>query len=153
MAGKVAAKRGDRAPELERIEELLEKLHREMLAHIQKEEQVLFPFIAQMDQDLIVTYPPAHACFHSVSFPIFMMEQEHESANHIIEELRRLTRGFEPPEWGCITHIALFAGIREFESELKQHVHLENDVLFPRPIRLQAQPHRKGHSTQRRPEH
>ena len=96
---------------------LLEKLHAEMLAHIQKEEQVLFPFIAQMDQDSIVTYPPAHACFRSVSFPIFMMEQEHESANHIMGELRNLTRGFEPPEWGCITHIALFAGIREFESD------------------------------------
>ena len=55
-----------------------------------------------------------------------MMEQEHESADHIMEELRNLTRGFEPPEWGCITHIALFAGIREFEADLKQHVHLEN---------------------------
>ena len=96
MAAKVAAKRGDRAPELERIAELLEKLHMEMLEHIQKEEQVLFPFIAQMDQDSVVTYPPAHACFRSVSFPIFMMEQEHESADHIMEELRNLTRGFEP---------------------------------------------------------
>jgi regulator of cell morphogenesis and NO signaling len=138
MAGKVAAKRGDRAPELERIAELLEKLHPEMLAHIQKEEQVLFPFIAQMDQDSIITFTPAHACFRSVSFPIFMMEQEHESANHIMEELRNLTRGFEPPEWGCITHIALFAGIRKFESDLKQHVHLENEVLFPRAIQMEA---------------
>jgi regulator of cell morphogenesis and NO signaling len=115
-----------------------------MLAHIHKEEQVLFPFIAQMDQDSVVTYPPAHACFRSVSFPIFMMEQEHESANHIMDELRCLTRGFEPPEWGCITHIALFAGIREFESELKQHVHLENDVLFPRAIQMEAELNRKG---------
>jgi len=144
MAGKIAAKRGDRAPELERIAELLEKLHREMLAHIHKEEQVLFPFIAQMDQDSVVTYPPAHACFRSVSFPIFMMEQEHESADHIMDELRNLTRGFEPPEWGCITHIALFAGIREFESELKQHVHLENDVLFPRAIQMEAELNRRG---------
>jgi regulator of cell morphogenesis and NO signaling len=144
MAGKVAAKRGDRAPELEQIEELLEKLRADMLDHIQKEEQVLFPFIAQMDQDSIVTYPPAHACFRSVSFPIFMMEQEHESADHIMEELRNLTRGFEPPEWGCITHIALFAGIREFESDLKQHVYLENDVLFPRAIQMEAELNRKG---------
>jgi regulator of cell morphogenesis and NO signaling len=116
----------------------------EMLEHIQKEERVLFPFIAQMDQDSVVTYPSAHACFRSVSFPIFMMEQEHESANHIMEELRNLTRGFEPPEWGCITHIALFAGIREFEADLKQHVHLENDVLFPRAIQMEAELNRKG---------
>jgi regulator of cell morphogenesis and NO signaling len=144
MAGKVAAKRGDRAPELEQIEELLEKLRADMLDHIQKEEQVLFPFIAQMDQDSIVTYPPAHACFRSVSFPIFMMEQKHVSANHIMDELRCLTRGFEPPEWACVTHIALFAGIREFESDLKQHVHLENDVLFPRAIQMEAELNRKG---------
>jgi regulator of cell morphogenesis and NO signaling len=73
-----------------------------------------------------------------------MMEQEHESANHIMDELRCLTRGFEPPEWGCITHIALFAGVRGFESELKQHVHLENDVLFPRAIQMEAELNRKG---------
>jgi regulator of cell morphogenesis and NO signaling len=146
MAGKVAAKRGDRAPELEQIEELLEKLHAEMLDHIQKEEQVLFPFIAQMDQDSIVTYPPAHACFRSVSFPIFMMEQEHESANHIMDELRNLTRGFQPPEWACVAHIALFGGIREFESDLKQHVHLENDVLFPRAIQMEGELNSRGQS-------
>ena len=80
MASKVAAKRGDRAPELAKVAELIEKLHNEMYAHIQKEEQVLFPFISQMDEESIVAYPPAHACFRSVAHPIFMMEQEHESA-------------------------------------------------------------------------
>ena len=136
-AGKVAAKRGDRAPVLERIAELLETLHAEMLAHIQKEEQVLFPLIAQMDQDSIIAHPPGHPCFRSVSFPISLMEQEHDSANHIMEELRNLTQGFEPPEWGCIAHIALFSGIREFESDLKQHIRLENEVLFPRAIQTE----------------
>lgn len=144
MAGKVVAKRGDRAPELGRVVELLEKLHADMLAHIQKEEQVLFPFIAQMDQDSILTYPPAHACFRSVSFPIFMMEQEHESAGHIVEDLCSITKGFEPPGWACITHIALFAGVRDFESDLKQHVHLENDVLFPRAIQMEAELNKRG---------
>ncbi len=136
MAAKVVTKKGDRAPELRRVTELLEKLHADMLAHIQKEEQVLFPFIAQLDRDSIITYPPAHACFRSVSFPISMMEQEHEAANHIMAELREITQGFEPPEWACVKHIALFAGICEFESDLRQHVHLENDVLFQRAIKL-----------------
>ena len=144
MAGRVAAKRGDRAPELERVVELLEKLHADMLVHIRKEEQVLFPFIAQMDQDSIITYPPAHACFRSVSSPIFMMQQEHESANRIMDELRKMTRGFEPPEWGCITHIALFAGIHDFETDLKQHVHLENEVLFPRAFKMEAELNSRG---------
>jgi regulator of cell morphogenesis and NO signaling len=139
MASKVAAKRGERAPELAKVAELIEKLHGEMYAHIQKEEQVLFPFIAQMDQESIIAYPPAHACFRSVAHPIFMMEQEHESANRIVAELIRLTNHFEPPSWACATHTALFFGLRDFEVDLRQHVHLENDVLFPRVIQLETE--------------
>jgi regulator of cell morphogenesis and NO signaling len=139
MASKVAAKLSDRAPELARISELIEKLHAEMHAHIQKEEQVLFPFISQMDQESIVAYPPAHACFRSVTHPIFMMEQEHESVDHIVTELSRLTDHFEAPGWACATHMALLSRLREFDSDLRQHVHLENDVLFPRAIQLEAE--------------
>ncbi len=76
-------------PELVKVAKLVEQLRSEMYAHIEKEEQVLFPFISQMDQDSIVSYPPAHACFRSVANPIFMMEQEHESAGHIMRELIR----------------------------------------------------------------
>ena len=139
MARKVAAKRGDRAPDLHAVANLIDKLHGEMHAHIEKEEQVLFPFISQMDQESIVAYPPAHACFRSVAHPIFMMEQEHESAGHIVAELIRLTNHFEPPLWACTTHIALFSGLRDFEANLRQHVHLENDVLFPRAIQLETE--------------
>jgi regulator of cell morphogenesis and NO signaling len=144
MARKVAAKRRDRAPELDQVVALIEELHSDLLAHIQKEEQVLFPFIAQMDQELVVNYPAGHACFRSVSFPIFMMEQEHETSSHIMEKLRAITSGFEPPQWACITHSALFAGICEFESDLKKHVHLENDVLFPRAIQMEAELNQRG---------
>ena len=144
MAQKLAAKRSDRAPELKNVEKLLEELRADMFAHIQKEEQVLFPFISQMDQDSIVAYPPAHACFRSVAHPVSKMMQEHESANRVVAELRRLTLGFQPPEWACATHIALFAGLNEFETDLKQHVHLENDVLFPRAIELEAELNNRG---------
>jgi regulator of cell morphogenesis and NO signaling len=139
MASKVAAMRRDRAPELTKVAELMEKLREEMHAHIEKEEQVLFPCIAQMDQESIVAYPPGHVCFRSVAHPIFMMEQEHESADHIVAHLVQLTNHFEPPAWACVTHIALLSGLREFESDLRQHVHLENDVLFPGAIQLEAQ--------------
>ena len=139
MALKLAATRGDRASELAKVAELIERLRGEMYTHIQKEEQVLFPFISQMDHESIVVYPPSHACFRSVTHPIFMMEQEHESADQIVAELIRLTNHFEPPSWACATHIALFSGLREFEADLKQHVHLENDVLFPRVIQLEAE--------------
>jgi regulator of cell morphogenesis and NO signaling len=139
LARKVAAKRGDRAPGLHTIAHLIEKLQVEMYAHIQKEEQVLFPFIAQMDQGSIVAYPSSRACFRSVAHPIFMMEQDHESAGHIISELISLTNHFESPSWACATHIALFSGLREFEFDLRQHVHLENDVLFPRAIQMESE--------------
>lgn len=139
MALKVAATRSNQAPELTKIAKLIEKLRDEMYAHIQKEEQVLFPFISQMDQESIVAYPPEHACFRSVTHPIFMMGQEHESADHILMELNRLTNHFEPPSWACATHIVLFSGLREFEAGFRQHVRLENDILFPRAIQLEAE--------------
>ncbi|MGO9777782.1 MAG: iron-sulfur cluster repair di-iron protein [Terracidiphilus sp.] len=144
MAQKLAAKRSDRAPELKNVVELLESLRADMFAHIQKEELILFPFIVQMEEVLLNNGAPAHACFRSVAQPISMMMQEHESANHIVAELRRLTVGFEPPEWACATHVALFSGLSEFESDLKQHVHLENDVLFPRAIELEAEQNSRG---------
>jgi regulator of cell morphogenesis and NO signaling len=139
LASKVAAKRSHRAPQLTKVAELIEKLRGEMYAHIQKEEQVLFPFISQMDQESIVVYPPTQACFRSVAHPIFMMEQEHESADHTMAELLRLTNHFQPPSWACGMHIALFSGLREFESDFRQHVHIENDVLFPRAMQLELE--------------
>jgi regulator of cell morphogenesis and NO signaling len=138
MAQTLADKRSDRAPVLRDIANQVEDLRADMFAHIQKEEQVLFPFIAQMDQKLIVAYPPDHACFRSITHPVFIMVQEHEAANRIVEELRQLTSGFEAPDWACATHIALFSDLSAFESDLKQHVHLENDVLFPRAIELEG---------------
>jgi regulator of cell morphogenesis and NO signaling len=139
MGSKVAAKKRDRAPELVKLAALLEKLRGDMYAHIEKEERVLFPLITQMDQESIAAYPAAHTCFRSVTHPIFMMEQEHESADHIMAELIRVTNHFESPSWACATHIALFSGLREFEADFRQHVHLENDVLFPRAIQLEAE--------------
>jgi regulator of cell morphogenesis and NO signaling len=138
MARKLAGKRGDRAPELKKVAALLEDLRAELYAHIQNEELVLFPFISHMDQELLIAGPKAHACFRSVVQPIQMMTQEHESANRIMAELRRLTLAFELPAWACATHIALYGGLSAFERDLKQHVYLENDILFPRAVDMEA---------------
>jgi regulator of cell morphogenesis and NO signaling len=144
LSHKLSTKRSERAPDLKPVETLIEELRADMFAHIQKEETVLFPFIAQMDQDSVIAYPPAHACFRSIAHPVFMMVQEHESAGQIVEKLRRVTHGFQVPPWACATHIALFAGLAAFETDLKQHVHLENDVLFPRAIEMEAALERQG---------
>jgi regulator of cell morphogenesis and NO signaling len=144
MAHKLAAKRGDRAPELKSVEALAEELRADLFSHIQKEEQVLFPFISEMAENTTVGTPSPHECFGSVARPISMMMQEHESAGRTMVELRRLTNGFEPPAWACATHIALYGGLRAFELDLEQHVHLENDVLFPRAIEMEAALNRRG---------
>lgn len=135
----VIDERGDKAPELKKVEELIEQLHTEMLEHIRKEEQVLFPFIVQMEESSVTAYPPAHACFRTVSHPVFMMVQEHESANSIMKEIRRCTGDFAIPESACPAHIALLDGLLEFENNLREHIHLENDILFPRSIQMEAE--------------
>ncbi|HUX27819.1 MAG TPA: hemerythrin domain-containing protein [Terracidiphilus sp.] len=138
MAQKLADKHGDRAPELRGVATLLEKLRASLSAHIQREEQVLFPYIAQMDQDAMIARSPAQARFHSVAQPISIMERDHESARRAVAELDRLTHGFEPPTWACPTHIALFGGLRAFQADLERHVYLENDVLFPRAAEMEG---------------
>lgn len=144
MAHELAAKHGAHAPELKNVDALLEELRAEMFSHIQKEEQILFPFIAQMDQELRGSCSPAQACFRSVAQPISMMEREHHSAIHIVAQIHSLTNGFEPPAWACATHVAFYSGLRAFEIDLAQHVHLENDVLFPRAMALEAELNSRG---------
>lgn len=68
-----------------------------------------------------------------------MMVQEHEVANLIMEEIRWTTGNFAPPEWACPTHRALVEGLRGFDTDLREHIHLENDVLFPRSIQMEAE--------------
>lgn len=144
MTRKLAGNRADCAPELKSVERLLHELRADLFNHIQKEEMVLFPFIAQMEEELLQDGAPAHACFRTVAQPISMMMQEHDTAGLMMAELRRLTQEFVPPQWACATHAAFFAGLRAFEADLAQHVHLENDVLFPTAIRMEAELNQRG---------
>lgn len=139
MAQKLAETTGEHAAELKQIQCLAEQLQREMLAHIRKEEEVLFPFIAQMEEESALVYFARNACFRELSHPVFMMVQEHESTGLIVAELREHTHNFQPPDWACPTHRALLDGLRTYAEDLKQHVHLENDVLFPRAIFMEAE--------------
>jgi regulator of cell morphogenesis and NO signaling len=144
MAHKLAGKHGERTPHLTKVERIIEALRAEMFAHLQKEEQVLFPFIAEMDQDSIAVCSPPQACFRTVAQPVAMMISEHESAESLVAEIRDLTNGFTPPEWACPTHIAFCAGLQDFATNLRQHVQLENDLLFPRAIKLEAELNRRS---------
>ena len=138
LAQKLAQKHGARAPHLQHIAQIVEELRVDMLAHLAKEEQVLFPFVTQLDQDAMLAFvPPLHA-FTTVAQPVFLMVQEHEASENKMDDLERLTSGFEPPADACGTQVALYAGLRAFHADLHQHLQLENDVLFPRAVEREA---------------
>lgn len=138
MAQRLFDKRSDRRPELKRVKDFVEDLYMDLSAHIQKEEQILFPLISQMSQEAPLPSSSGHACFDTVAQPIAMMMEEHNSADRTMAELRRLTLGFEPAAWACVTHVALYAGLRTFDTNLRQHMHPENDILFPRALEMEA---------------
>lgn len=144
MARKVAAQ-VDATSEFPRIEALVANLCNHLLDHIAKEENVLFPFIAQMGEESLSSAPVPHACFHSVARPITRLEQEHKSAAHLLAELRELTHDFAAPPGSCATQTALYEGLRSFEADQREHFHLERDVLFPRAIALEAQWNERNH--------
>lgn len=138
MAHKLAGKHGGRAPELKKLEQLLLNLHTELLAHLQKEELILFPFIAQMDQDVTRFASLECGCFQTVAQPVSIMIAEHGSVENLMAEVRALTNEFTVPAWACPTHTSLYAGLSQFDRDLRQHVHLENDILFARAIEMES---------------
>lgn len=139
MAGMVADKYGERAPELKPIAAAVEELRVEMAEHISKEEQVLFPYIAQVEETPLLAFHPPQQCFSTVGQPVFMMVQDHERARLVLEELRTLSRAFRAPVWACSTFVAFYEGLRIFADTFDEHIRLENDVLFPRAIAMEAE--------------
>src|SRR5947209_1035966 len=123
LAQKIESKHSGSLPAISRIAEILTELRIDMFAHLEKEEGVLFPFIAQMDQEPLIAYAPPQACFHTVAQPIFMMVQEHELAESLTIELQKLTSNYTAPEWACANLIGFFGSLRALQSDLRQHVH------------------------------
>lgn len=138
LAHKLAVKHGENAPELVEVDRLMDELQGEMIAHIEKEENVLFPYVVHLDQNLELARPIASACFKRISQPVRMMMNDHETALRIFAELRTFTKEFTPPDWACANHISFHTRLYAFEKDVKQHIHLEDDVLFPRAVELES---------------
>jgi regulator of cell morphogenesis and NO signaling len=113
-------------------------LRDELEMHLMKEEQVLFPYIRAMETSLQQTgqVPPMHC--GTVQNPIQQMVAEHEDAGDALARMRSLTDGYALPEDACASFGALFEGLQELEEDLHQHIHLENNILFPRSIAMEA---------------
>lgn len=110
----------------------------ELTAHMQKEEMVLFPYIKELVASNRAGSNIELSHFGSVQNPISMMETEHEKAGDILKEIGKLSDNYNPPDWTCNTFKALYAKLDEFEQDLHLHVHLENNILFPKAILLET---------------
>ena len=134
LAQKVADVHGDHHPEVIRINELFQDLAEELLAHLQKEEMILFPYIKKLVADESAGKCADPGCFGSIGSPISVMEAEHENAGLILKKMCRISDGYSAPEDACNTFRVLYGKLKEFEDDLHRHIHLENNILFPKAI-------------------
>jgi regulator of cell morphogenesis and NO signaling len=138
LAQKVVARHGSTHAEVAEIQAALATLDSELTQHLAKEETILFPYIAQLERALSNGESRPHGCFGTVANPIAMMTQEHDGAGALLAEIKKLSGDFTPPHDACTTFHAYYSGLKEFEQDLHQHIHLENNILFPRAIEMEA---------------
>ena len=120
------------------MQSLLAQLDEELIHHLGKEEHVLFPYIAKLEAAQVSGGAHPEACFGRLTHPIAMMTSEHDAAGALLAEIRRLSDDFTTPVGACPTYHAFYDGLKEFEQDLHQHIHLENNILFPRAIAMEA---------------
>ncbi len=133
LMAKVASRHGEAHPELIELSGAFNGLCDELMQHLLKEEQILFPYIEQCER----AESPVFSCFGTVNNPIRMMLTEHDSAGEALRRMRELTNDYALPEGACPSYSALFSRLEAFERDLHQHIHLENNLLFPKAIELE----------------
>jgi regulator of cell morphogenesis and NO signaling len=134
---KVNGRHGSSHKELAEIQDLFVAVAQELQGHMMREEQVLFPYIDKLDGAVGRQEPAPAACFGSVTFPIARMLADHDDAGGLLASIRGLANGYVLPEGACQSFAALYRGLEEFEQDLHRHIHLENNILFPRAIELE----------------
>lgn len=128
---------GHHYTELAQIEALVLQVVQAMAGHQRKEELILFPFIKKLVKAERENSPLPSVHFGSVENPIKMMEDEHEEAGEILRKIAQLSNNYTPPPGACNTYRAFYAKLDEFEQDLHQHIHLENNILFPKALTLE----------------
>lgn len=119
-------------PTLIGLPEVFAALRAELEPHLLKEERVLFPAIAAIDAARASGQGAPRFGFGAIGNPIGMMEAEHEEAGNCLRQIREITRDFAIPANACVTYKALMTSLLELEQDLHAHIHLENNILFPR---------------------
>lgn len=131
---KVASVHGDKDSRLFQVRQAFIALRDELNSHMMKEEVVLFPIIRQLEK---ADGPQQFHC-GSVANPIRQMELEHDRAGNALEIMNKSSDGYQPPDWACNTYRAMLDGLSVLERDLHQHIHKENNVLFPKAIALES---------------
>jgi len=134
---KVANVHGRNHPELVAIADRFSAIASELTGHMMKEEQILFPYISVLAAARREGTTPRRPPFQTLRNPIRMMEAEHQSAGDALAFIRSSSLGFAVPPDGCTTYRVTYQELEEFERDLHQHVHLENNILFPKSIELE----------------
>ena len=134
---KVCSVHGNNHPELLQVRASFQGLAQELTMHMMKEEMVLFPYIVRMEESVLQKEPVLPPPFGSVQNPISMMEHEHDSAGSALRAMREASAGYLSPADACISFQTLYKALAGFEADLHQHIHLENNILFPRAIEME----------------
>ncbi len=138
LLDKVEAKHGKSHSELADIRTLFAEVAREMIMHMQKEEQILFPYIDALEKANSAHGSVEPPFFQTVRNPIHAMMKEHDAAGELVKQIRKASSEYTAPADACTSYKALYQDLREFEADLHQHVHLENNILFPRAVVMEA---------------
>ena len=134
---KVAKVHGESNPELIKVRDLFADVANELTPHLKKEELILFPFISKMERAFKNGEKLERPHFGTVESPIAMMEDEHETAGNLFKEIASLTHNYTLPDYACNTYRAMFHKLEEFENDLHLHIHLENNILFPKALAME----------------
>jgi regulator of cell morphogenesis and NO signaling len=137
LAAKVFSVHGERRPELKQVLELIHALSADMLPHMLKEEQVLFPYVDQMEEAAAGLRDAPTPFFGTVKNPVRMMMLEHDRVGELLADLRQVTEDYALPEGACFSYRELYRRLEEFEMRTHEHIHIENNLYFPRAIELE----------------
>lgn len=137
LADKVAMRHGPRHAEVMSVQKIVREIYDDLIPHMLKEEQVLFPYIEQMEAAIGRGEEPPMPFFGTVQNPVRMMMMEHDAVGELLARLRVETKDYSLPEDACLSFRALYERLGDIEQDLHQHIHLENNLLFPRAASME----------------
>lgn len=136
---KVARVHGERHPELLELQGVFQTLCDDLLPHLRKEEMILFPYVREMEFKFAKGYSATLPNFGSVQHPVQVMMTEHDSDGELLANMRELSKDYKIPEDACSSFTALYTRMETLEKDLHQHIHLENNLVFPKAVELERE--------------